>query len=152
MYQHVLVPLDGSELAERSLSEVIELGRGGFIGEVILLKVIDVKTFHPSILGKSFDFDALRKDLHTEAGIYFESIQARLRSEGINATTVLLDGDPAEAIIEFTNNRPVDLIVISTHGYTGIKKLVLGSVAFRVLHNASTSVLLIRSGSDQKKT
>jgi len=152
MYQHVLVPLDGSELAERALSDVIELSRRGCIGDVILLKVIEVKTFHPSSSGVSFDFDALRKELHTEAGKYLEGIQARLRPEGINATTVLLDGSPAEAIIEFAKNQPVDLIAISTHGYTGFKRFLLGTVALRVIQHATASVLLIRSGSDQKKT
>lgn len=152
MYQHVLVPLDGSELAECALPEVIKLGRGGIIGEVILLKVIETEVFTiPRGYETSVDFAALREAHRAEAGTYLEGVQSRLRSEGIDVTIALLEGRPAETIVEFTRNRPVDLIVIGTHGYTGMKRLMFGSVALRVLHDADVPVLLIRSVSCQTK-
>lgn len=152
MYRKVLVPLDGSELAECALSEVIKLGRGGVIGEVILLKVIEVEVFNaPSGHTARVDFSALREAHRTEAGKYLEGIQSRLQSEGINAAITMLEGKPAETIVEFAKSRPVDLIVIGTHGYTGMKRLMFGSVALRVLHDANVPVLLIRSVSCQKK-
>lgn len=152
MYQNVLVPLDGSELAECALPEVIKLGRGGVIGEVILLKVIEIEVLTvPRAYQKSIDFAALREAHHTEAERYLEGIQSRLRSEGINVTIALLEGRPAETIVEFTKNRSVDLIVIGTHGYTGMKRLMFGSVALRVLHDANVPVLLVRSASCQTK-
>jgi nucleotide-binding universal stress UspA family protein len=152
MYQNVLVPLDGSELAECALPEVIKLGRGGVIGEAILLKVIEIEVFNiPGAYQKSIDFAAIRDAHRTEAEKYLEGIQSRLRSEGINATIALLEGRPAETIVEFTRSRPVDLIVIGTHGYTGMKRLMFGSVALRVLHDANVPVLLIRSVSCRTK-
>ncbi|MBU4371923.1 MAG: universal stress protein [Syntrophaceae bacterium] len=152
MYQNVLVPLDGSELAECALPEVIKLGRGGVIGEVILLRVIEIEVYTvPQGYAKGVDLVALREAHRTEAGKYLEGIQSRLRSEGINATIAMLEGRPAETIVEFTRNRPVDLIVIGTHGYTGMKRLMFGSVALRVLHDANVPVLLIRSVSCRTK-
>jgi nucleotide-binding universal stress UspA family protein len=152
MYQNVLVPLDGSELAECALPEVIKLGRGGVIGEAILLKVIEIEVFNiPRAYQKSIDFAALRGAHLIEAGKYLEGIQSRLQSEGINVTTAMLEGRPAETIVEFTRSRSVDLIVIGTHGYTGMKRLMFGSVALRVLHDANVPVLLIRSVSCRTK-
>lgn len=152
MYQKILVPLDGSELAECALAEVIKLGRGGVIAEVILLKVIEIEVFNiPIASQKSIDLNALRDAHRAEAEKYLEGIQSRLRSEGINATIAMLEGRPADTIVEFTKNRSVDLIVIGTHGYTGMKRLMFGSVALRVLHDANVPVLLIRSFSCRSK-
>jgi nucleotide-binding universal stress UspA family protein len=152
MYQNVLVPLDGSELAECALPEVIKLGRGGNIGEVILLRIIEIEVFTiPQGYTKGIDLVALRNAHQAEAGKYLEDIQSRFRSEGITATTATLEGRPADTIVEFAKNRAVDLIVIGTHGYTGLKRLMFGSVALRVLHDANVPILLIRSVSCQTK-
>ena len=152
MYQNVLVPLDGSELAECAVSEVIKLGRGGVIAEVILLKVIEIEIFAtPRGYERRVDFAALKDAHRNEAIKYLEGIQSRLRSEGINATVALLEGRPAEAIVGFTKDKPVDLIIIGTHGYTGMKRLMFGSVALRVLHDADVPVLLVRSVSCRSK-
>lgn len=151
MYQQVLVPLDGSELAECALPEVIKLGRGGVIGEVILLKVIEIEVYNVTrSYQKHIDFNAIREVHRGEAGKYLEGIQSRLRSEGIHATIEMAEGRPAETIVEFIRNRPIDLIVIGTHGYTGMKRLMFGSVALSVLHDANVPVLLIRSISCRK--
>lgn len=145
MYQKVLVPLDGSEMAERALTEVIKLGQGGDIGEVILLNVIEIEIFDfPTDYNKSFDLTGLREAHRKEAEKYLEGIQSRLQSEGINATIALREGRPAEMIVEFTKNQPVDLIIIGTHGYTGMKRLMFGSVALSVLHDSDVPVLLVR--------
>lgn len=146
MYQNVLVPLDGSPLAEAALPEVIKLARAGAIGKVILLKVIEIDIMNvPNAYAKSVDFKALREAHHVEAGNYLQGIRDRLQAEGIHATIEMLEGRPAETIAEYTKNKAVDLIVIGTHGYTGMKRLMFGSVALRVLHDASVPVLLIRS-------
>ena len=146
MYPKVLVPLDGSELAECALPEVIKLGRGGVVGEVILLKVIEIEVINiPKAYERSIDFAALKNAHRNESMKYLEGVQSRLQAEGINVSTELLEGRPEEKIVDYARNRPVDLIVIATHGYTGMKRLMFGSVALQVLHDANVPVLLIRA-------
>ena len=152
MYPKVLVPLDGSELAECALPEVIKLGRGGVVGEVIILKVIEIEVIHiPKAYERSIDFAALSNAHRTEAMKYLEGVQSRLQAEGIKVGTELLEGRPKEKIVDYARKHPVDLIVIATHGYTGMKRLMFGSVALQVLHDSNVPVLLIRPGSGQAK-
>jgi nucleotide-binding universal stress UspA family protein len=152
MYPKVLVPLDGSELAECALPEVIKLGRGGVVGEVILVRVTEIEVIHiPKAYERSIDFATLSNARRTEAIKYLEGVQSRLLAEGIKVSTELLEGRPEERIVDYARNRPVDLIVIATHGYTGIKRLMFGSVALQVLHDANVPVLLIRARPGQAK-
>jgi nucleotide-binding universal stress UspA family protein len=145
MYPKVLVPLDGSELAECALPEVIKLGRGGVVGEVILLRVISTEAMHiPKAYEMSIDYSALRNADRDESRRYLEGIQSRLQAEGIRVSAELLEGRSEEKIIDYARDRSVDLIVIATHGYTGVKRLMFGSVALQVLHDANVPVLLIR--------
>jgi nucleotide-binding universal stress UspA family protein len=145
MYQKVLVPLDGSKLAECALPEVKKLAGGGLIGEVILLNVFEidfmgVPTTHP----RTVDVNALRNAQLEKSQKYLEKIQAALSSEGIKVKTESQEGSPAQTIVNYAAANGVDLIVIATHGYTGMKKLMFGSVALRVLHDSEAPVLLIR--------
>jgi nucleotide-binding universal stress UspA family protein len=141
MYSKVLVPLDGSELAECALPEVKNLAKGGYIGEVILLNVVEP----PSLwLAENLDIFELKRLEFNRAQEYVRDIQSRLASEGIPARAEVFEGRASHAIVEFANENAVDLIVIATHGYTGMKKLMFGSVALRVLHDSHAPVLLIR--------
>ena len=152
MYPKVLVPLDGSELAECALPEVIKLGGVGVLGEVILLKVITIETIYiPKAYERSIDFSALSNAHRTEAMKYLEGVQSRLQAEGIKVSTELLEGRPEEKIVDYAKSHPVDLIVIATHGYTGMKRLMFGSVALQVLHDANVPIFLIRARPGQAK-
>lgn len=145
MYQKVLVPLDGSELAEAALPQVRNLAAGGFIGEVILLNVIEIDLMGiPSTRTGVVDFSALRKQHFDRSQKHLEKIRSGLSAEGINVKTEALEGRPAQTIVNYAEANDVDLIVIATHGYSGMKKLMFGSVALRVLHDSHAPVLLIR--------
>ena len=145
MYHKVLVPLDGSGLAECALPEVIKLCRGGIVGEVIVLRVNEIEVLTvPKAYDRSIDFTALRNARRIESLQYLESVQSRLLADGIKVSTELLEGRPEEKIVDYARNCSVDLIVIGTHGYTGMKRLMFGSVALQVLHDAHVPVLLVR--------
>jgi nucleotide-binding universal stress UspA family protein len=145
MYQKVLVPLDGSKLAECALSEVKKLAGAGLIGEVILLNVFEIDLMGiPKTHTKMIDINAYRNTHSDQSRKYLEKIQSELASEGISVKTESLEGTPAQTIVNYTESNNVDLIVIATHGYTGMRKLMFGSVALRVLHNSLAPVLLIR--------
>ena len=75
---------------------------------------------------------------------YLEEVRLRIAMEGIVVNTVIREGDAASIINEHVRNKGIDLIVIATHGYSGMKKLMFGSVALRVMHDSDVPVLLIR--------
>jgi len=141
MYTKVLVPLDGSSLAECALPEVKHLAKGGFIGEVLLISVIET---YSAAFAESIDVSVLRKTQRENVEAYIERIRAQLLAEGIQTRAEILEGSPAYSIVSYASKNAVNLIVIATHGYTGMKQLMFGSVALRVLHDAHAPVLLIR--------
>ena len=151
MYKKVLVPLDGSELAECSLPHVKNLAKDGSVGEVILLNVVTLVlplgeiNLDDSAMGNTFDFPAFRNRHLEKAKKYLAGVQSRLSADGLKVKTVSTEsGSPAHAIVDYAHKNGVDLIVITTHGYTGMKKMLFGSVSFRVLHESHVPVLLIR--------
>ena len=80
-----------------------------------------------------------------ESRKYLADVESRLASEGIKVKMESLEGNrPADAISDYAQKNGTDMIVIATHGYTGLKKLMLGSVALGVLHESHIPVLLIR--------
>ena len=146
MYQKILVPLDGSKLAECALSHVKNMVKGGAVGEVTLLNVVIV---HIPRQGESYlgpvDINSIRENLFMESRTYLAGVTAQLASEGISVKTKSLESNwIAEAISDYAQKNGMEMIVIATHGYTGLKKLMLGSVALEVLHDSHVPVLLIR--------
>lgn len=141
MYEKVLVPLDGSEIAECALPQVMNLSKEGMAREVTLLNVIEIPS---AWVAEGLDFISLKNAQFDKAQKYLADLQSQLGSEGVKVKAEVVEGYAAQSIIEYANNNSVNLIVIATHGYTGMKKLMFGSVALRVLHDAHVPVLLIR--------
>ena len=145
MYQKVLVPLDGSDLAECALSHVKSLVKDGSAGEVTLLNIVQIDIPWAEVENVHFDMNVLREPLSAASRKYLAEAEARLSSQGIKVKTESLEANrPAYTITNYALKNGMDLIVMSTHGYTGLKKLLLGSVAFGVLNESHVPVLLIR--------
>ena len=142
MYRKVLVPLDGSPLAECVLDHVKPLAQSGQIDEILLLSVVEIP---PGWAMEGVDIFAIRDRNREEAQAYLSRIRDALGREGISrVTATVLVGNPADVIAETTAKEKVDLIAIATHGRTGIGKWVFGSVAGRVLQHSRVPVLMIR--------
>ncbi len=126
-YQKVLVPLDGSELAERAIpyAKAIAKSEGS---EVILFTV-------------STNSERLDRPMK----VYLDVNTKELESQKIKASAAIAYGNVAEEVIKFAEKHKTDLIIISTHGYSGIKRWMLGSVAEKILYGTCTPVLLIKS-------
>ena len=145
MYKKCLVPLDGSELAECALNHVKNLVKEQSVGEVTILNVVKVDIPWAEINEKTIDLEAIRKPLFAGARKYLADVASRLSSEGISVKTTAIEGNrPGETIIDYAKKNGMTLIVMATHGHTGFKQLLLGSVATRVLHESPVPVLLIR--------
>ena len=144
MYKKILVPLDGSELAEKAIPYATELCKGET--EVILFQVIHI----PLPLAAPDASIAVPmpdpQELIDEALAYLEGIAESLRKDGVNAKAVANEQDvTADAIIAYAKENDVDLIVMTTHGRSGLSRLVFGSVAESVVRHTPCPVLLIRT-------
>jgi nucleotide-binding universal stress UspA family protein len=149
VYKKILVPLDGSELAECALPHVINLAKKDPASEVTLLNVIKVELQARS--AGFLDINAIRAELFSGSRKYLAGVESRIASEGITVKTESLEGNwPDETISEYAYKNGMDIIVIATHGYTGMKKLMFGSVALSILHDSHVPVLLIRPESCKK--
>jgi nucleotide-binding universal stress UspA family protein len=111
------------------------------IGEVILMNVVeDPATW----VQEGLDFSNIKTAQIAKMQKYLADLQSRLGLEGIKVKTEALEGGTAHSISEYAKEKAVDLIVMTTHGHTGMKELRFGSIALRVLHDAHAPVLLIR--------
>jgi len=136
--KRIAVPLDGSELAERALAPSLALAMA------ISAKLFIIRVAIPLSLNLDPKFyqrsNELRQD---EAQRYLHSINSRLTSSQANIETQLLVGRAARSIINFAQEKEIDLIVMSSHGRSGVNRWIYGSVADKVLHNAPCAKVII---------
>ncbi len=152
MYKKVLLPLDGSELAECALNHVKNLIKDGCVGEVTLLNVVNFNISWTELGYSSYGthVEKIRSELLLSAKKYLAQVESQFASEGFKVKTEVLTASmPAHTITEYARKEGMDLIVVATHGYTGFKKMMLGSVAFGVLNQSHVPVLVIRPESCQ---
>jgi nucleotide-binding universal stress UspA family protein len=137
MLTRILVPLDGSELAERILPEVLALaGPRGM--EIHLLRVVHAHTF-PGTDPVTAQVQAVE-----EAQAYLTRLEARLVSGGLSVHTAVRYGHAAEEILDHAKVSGATLLAMSTHGRSGLRRFMLGSVAEAVVRHAPIPVLLVR--------
>jgi nucleotide-binding universal stress UspA family protein len=142
----VLVPLDGSRLAEMALPKATALLGDRPSATLILLRAVQATTL-PGI-----DPIEAQAALVREAEGYLEDVAARLRDEGVpQVMTSVWYSDAAPAIVEAADVRHVDLIVMSTHGRSGLRRMVRGSVAESVLRGTPTPILLVSAGGEARR-
>lgn len=153
MYKRILVPLDGSTFAEQALPHALEIARAAD-AELHLLTVVPtldnqtmaVVDLYPMYVYRSFMVDQSQEMERLQADLraYLEQLCQRAASAGVRAEPVLRFGQPAEEIIGYAHEAGCDLIVMSTHGRSGLGRWVYGSVADKVLRGADIPVLLVR--------
>ncbi len=143
MFKRILVPLDGSTLAEAALPLARELA----LRENADVYVVNVQERIPYVgwvnaPGQYYD---LMDDARANANGYLNRSVATLRDAGVSAHAVLVDGGIADQrILDEAERLAVDLIVIATHGRSGLSRMLLGSVADRIVQHAKAPVLLVR--------
>jgi nucleotide-binding universal stress UspA family protein len=142
MSKKVLVPLDSSELAECTLSHVKDLAKYGMIGEVTLLNVVQFNI--PWVEGY-IDIPALREKSLAASRDYLAGQEAALRAAGIKVKTDTIEANSvAYAIADYAQKSGAEMILIATNGFSGLKKVFLGSVASGVVQQSNVPVYLIR--------
>lgn len=147
MFKHLLVPLDGSKLAEAALPSARALAEK-FDGTITLLRVVWPPDITTSTVGTQMTevLSILSEHSQQEASTYLGQLQSALRRDGYMVQRHIVMGDAvAEIILETATSENIDAIVMSTHGRGGLSRWVFGSVADKVLRQAQIPVLLIRS-------
>lgn len=145
MFNKILVPLDGSELAERALDPALALGRTDG-SDVILLRVLSLEPRQLSTVGYGVVWpDQPLERLQVEAREYLESISSLKTRPNLRLHTQVSEGDVAGAIVDTAASKTVRLIAMSTHGYSGITRWVMGSVTEKVMRAPACPVMAIRS-------
>ena len=145
MYAKILVPLDGSELAQCSLEHVKKMAGEGGGSQVIVLRVVEPLSPSEAVpwVQANYTLADLQKSRLAEAKTYVALAAENLQKAGVSAHGEVVEGWPAEAIIDYAQQNQIDLIVISSHGRSGIARWALGSVADRVLRHSPIPTLLI---------
>lgn len=142
MYHKILVPLDGSPLAEGILGQVRELARC-MDSDIVLLRVTSYPLYDYTLTDPMLVVQ-LRESAQAEAQSYIDEVTARLRAEGFRVQGEVREGPVSEMVINVATNLNADLIAMSTHGRTGLPRFILGSVASQVLHASPVPVLIVR--------
>ncbi len=142
MYKKILVPLDGSATAETILPHAQALAQSEG-AEIILLRVAADPAaefaFSDPALAVSFV-----QQLESDTKQYLAEMQARLASEGTRVSTLNREGAVAETILAVATEVNADVIAMSTHGHSGVRRWLMGSIADRVVNHSHIPVMLVR--------
>lgn len=142
MKPKILVPLDGSELAERALEQAEKIAKA--LGhEVILFQVIQNPLASAPEAGPAAEEQATL-DTIDKAGAYLKSIASGLEGKGIKTRVEVREGSPYAGILGMAHKEDVDFIVMSTHGRTGLTRALMGSVAEKVVYTTKRPVMLVK--------
>lgn len=145
----ILVSLDGSDHSEAAIPYGKEIARV-FDAELVLVRVAETTQIYgmlgnePLAPASADTFNEIGKRLVQEAQDYLTAAAEPLRKDGVNVRTETLEGFAADQLLALERETPIDLIVMATHGRSGIGRLVFGSVAERILKVGTTPVMMIK--------
>jgi nucleotide-binding universal stress UspA family protein len=154
VYNKILVPLDGSKFSECSMEHVKQIAMGCHVGEVILLAAVEParnRIVWPSNETQAKESAAQiveeQKEIHRKAQSYVFGIAENLKKEGVAAQSIAIDEmeneQAADVILSYAQNNNIDLIVMSTHGRSGVSKWAIGSVAEKIVRYSPVPVMTI---------
>ena len=148
MYHKIMVPLDGSELAECVLPHVEALAKGCQVKEVIFVRAFE--PFQAAHMGGEYvpnekEIARIDADFKAEAQGYLKKVADRVKLGGVATRWAVLTGRAAEVLSDFAKADEFDLIIMATHGRSGVSRWVWGSVADRLLRSACVPILMVRA-------
>jgi nucleotide-binding universal stress UspA family protein len=145
--RRILIPLDGSELAEQVREPAIALG-GLMDSEYTLIRVVQSRSLpanHPAVAELRTGEKPRLEKRKAEAQAYLDRVAERLRAQALRIQThVVVAESVATAVLDMAREKDIDVIAVATHGRSGLKRLLLGSVADKIVRGAFTPVLVYR--------
>jgi nucleotide-binding universal stress UspA family protein len=151
MYTKIMVPLDGSELAECVLPHVEAITSGSGATNVVFVRVVDPIRLPASVPARGDygytekDREKLERHRRQAAGEYLKNVVSDFTVTGANISYDIIEGKVADSLTDYAVSNGVDLIVMASHGRSGISRWVLGSVAERMVRNSCVPVLMVRA-------
>ncbi|MEO9280253.1 universal stress protein [Acinetobacter sp. WA-87] len=143
-YQHILVPIDGSETSTVAMKEAIKLGKA-LNSKITIVQVMALDPIIADLYVKTGQTNELIERTRAYLLDILDQAKQQFVQEGLTVETKLLEGFVVhEEIIQAAQDINADLIVMGSHGRTGVRKLVLGSVAQKVLGESHIPVLIVR--------
>lgn len=142
MYERILVPLDGSPLAEAVLPHAQTLAQS-LGAEIVLLRVTVNPVVEFSFSDPSIAASAIR-EIERESKYYIENKCSELEAAGMRVSFLIREGPVADTILAVAEAMQADMIAMSTHGRSGVRRWLLGSVTERVVHHSPVPVVVIR--------
>ncbi|AVB75817.1 nucleotide-binding universal stress UspA family protein [Methanococcus maripaludis] len=141
-YKKIIMPTDGSKISIEAAEQAIDLAKATD-GRVYGIYVIDIVPF----VGLPTEglWESMKEVLEKEGHTALRTLTDIAREKGVEIKTEILEGTPSKEIVEYAEAKNADLIVMGTTGKTGLDKLLLGSVAERVLKKSHCPVLLVKS-------
>jgi len=146
MYTKILVPLDGSEVAESALPYLKWFTKVSNVNEIIFMRVVEHFKVPGGIEGTiiSEERTLIEHDAVKLATEYLEKLADQFKSDQIKVRTKVLVGKPSRVVADFVAKSNTDLIIMATHGLSGIQRLVRGSIADEILHAALVPVFIVK--------
>ena len=150
----LIVPLDGSELAESVLPHVETLAkqRGTEPIDVVLLRVSEIMTiptyYSPDMSSVSLNWGNLMQQetirRKEKAKEYLSEVEKRLKKSGIAVKSMVIEGKANDEVVDFANKQQFSMIIMATHGRSGLSRLVYGSVAANIIHGVNRPIFMIK--------
>ena len=148
MYNKILVPLDGSENAECILEHVKAVATGCHVPDVVLLRVVESFPAYYMDYRISEEFIRQSQDAaKADAREYLTKTADKMTKQGMSVSTQVIEGKAADSILDYSIKNGVDLIIMATHGRTGICRWALGSVADKVVRTSNAPVMVVAPAS-----
>jgi len=140
LYKSILIPTDGSEIAEKAVEHGIKLAKA-LNSKVYGLYVIDISAF--AGIPTEAVWENMRLLLEEEGKKALASVEKLAKELGVEHETIIKEGIPAEEIVNVAKEKGIELIVMGTAGRTGLDRFLLGSVAEKVMRTASCPVMVV---------
>lgn len=148
-YQKIVVPIDGSGWSERAIPHAVDIARSNG-SEIILLHVFRPPAYEYTdqiaLAGQDEQLHQVREQVKQ----YLMGLRGTLRGEGVDCRVQFIEGTGVASLIcDYINQEDVDLVVMSSHGRSGLRRFIFGSIAERILQGVNVPVLVIRPGKDE---
>lgn len=140
MYDDILIPTDGTDAVQPAVDRALDLAET-YGATLHALYVVDQGAY----VGIDVRSDVIVETLETEGQAAVEAVKERAEAAGVPVTTAIVRGNPYREILDYADERGVDLIVMGTHGRRGLDRYLLGSVTEKVVRSADLPVLTVRA-------
>ncbi len=147
IFRKIMIATDGSELVKRAIQTAIEIAK---LSEATLYAVYVISLGGYNSILHSIDAEwknEMKEHLRTEGKEAIAYVENAGRNANVEVESVILEGSPAQEIIYFAEKNDIDLIVMGTHGKTGIQRFLIGSVAENVVRHSEREVLVVKGES-----